>query len=264
MQEAGYITFISDRKKCVINSSTILYIIVVGKNTEIHVSGGIVYNTRISLGKLEEELGDGFVRVHRGCIVSAKAIHNITNQINLSNGESLEYTLRKKKSIIEQVVQCKKSVIDSFSEEGIPATEAQYFKYYKSFDKLPFAFTDIEMVFNEEKHAIDWIFRYGNNALAKLEKMPLDRLIGSSFGGLFANMDSKWLRTYESATLYGQTLEMIDYSPEIDTYLKVICFPTFKGHCGCILFNISEIEYVQNSTESQNALMLYMGKFLHS
>lgn len=28
----------------------------------------------------------------------------------------------------------------------------------------------------------------------------------------------------------------------IDTYLKVICFPTFKGHCGCILFDISEIK----------------------
>ena len=28
----------------------------------------------------------------------------------------------------------------------------------------------------------------------------------------------------------------------IDTYFKVICFPTFKGHCRCILFDISEIK----------------------
>ena len=54
-------------------------------------------------------------------------------------------------------------------------------------------------------------------------------------------MDSKWLRSYEQAALYGEKLEIIDYSPEIDTYLKGICFPTYPGHCGCILFNIEEI-----------------------
>ena len=32
------------------------------------------------------------------------------------------------------------------------------------------------MVFNEEKKAVDWIFRYGNEALAILEKLPLDKL----------------------------------------------------------------------------------------
>ena len=116
------------------------------------------------------------------------------------------------------------------------------------------------MVFNEESHAVDWIFRYGNPALAKLEKLPLEQLIGSSFGSLFSNMDSKWLRNYERSTLYGEMLEMIDFSPEIDTYLKVICFPTFRGHCGCILFDISEIEFTRNSNDAETALMRYLGK----
>ena len=73
-------------------------------------------------------------------------------------------------------------------------------------------------------------------------------------------MDSKWLRSYERATLYGEILEIIDYSPEIDTYLKVICFPTFKGHCGCILFDISEIKFTKNSSDAEKALMLYFGQ----
>ena len=30
------------------------------------------------------------------------------------------------------------------------------------------------------------------------------------------------------AALYGEVLEIMDYSPEIDKNLKVICFPTFK------------------------------------
>lgn len=72
-------------------------------------------------------------------------------------------------------------------------------------------------------------------------------------------MDSKWLRTYERATLYGEVLEMMDYSPGIDTYLKIICFPTFKGYCGCILFDLSKIEFTKNSSDSDKALMHYLG-----
>ena len=38
------------------------------------------------------------------------------------------------------------------------------------------------------------------------------------------------------------------------------CFPTFKGHCGCILFDLSEIEYTQISSDTDTALMRYFGK----
>lgn len=55
-----------------------------------------------------------------------------------------------------------------------------------------------------------------------------------------------------------EKLEMIDYSPEIDTYLKVICFPTFPGHCGCILFNIEDIRFTKNSGDAEKALMQYL------
>ena len=260
MQEAKHITIISNGRKIVISISTILYILMVNKTAEIHVSGDKIYETRMTLSQLEEKLGDGFIKVNRGCIVSAMAIHDISDNINLNNGESLIYTIRKKNQIIEQFRSKQKNIISSFRRDGIPTTEEEYRTHYSSFENLPFAFTDIEMIFNEESHAVDWIFRYGNPALAKLEKLSLEQLIGSSFGSLFSNMDSKWLRSYERATLYGEILEIIDYSPEIDTYLKVICFPTFKGHCGCILFDISEIKFTKNSNDAEKALMLYFGK----
>lgn len=259
MQETEYITIISSRKKIVLGVSTILYILATGKYVDIHVSGGAVYKTRMTLAGLADTLGDNFIKVHRGCIVSVMAIHDITDSINLSNGDSLVYTIRKKKQIMDQLHAKQRSIVNSFCADGKPATQEEYHKHYSSFDHLPFAFTDIEMVFNEERRAVDWIFRYGNPALAKLEKTPLERLIGSSFASLFSNMDSKWLRTYERATLYGEVLEMMDYSPEIDTYLKIICFPSFKGNCGCILFDLSKIEFTKNSSDSDKALMHYLG-----
>lgn len=257
LQKSKFITIVSDRKKLVLDVSTILYVLMRGNNAEIHVSGGTIYNTRMTIREIEENLGDGFIKIHRGGIVSAMAIHNITDKINLSNGESLIYTQRKKNQIIEQFHSKRKRIINSFGREGTPVTYEEYRSHYDSFENMPFAFADIEMVFNEDMHAVDWIFRYGNPALAKLEKLPLDRLIGNSFGSLFSNMDSKWLRSYERAALYGENLEIMDYSPEIEDYLKVICFPTLKGHCGCILFKLSDIKFIKNSSDADKTLMLY-------
>lgn len=260
LQEAKHITVLSGGRKLVLNAGTILYVLMIERIAEIHVSGGKVYETRMKISELAEALGDGFLKVHRGCLVSVMAIHDITDHINLNNGESLIYTIRKKHQIIAQFHEAQKRLISSFARDGIPETEEEYRAHYRSFDAMPFAFADIEMVFDEGSRAVDWIFRYSNPALAKLEKLPLERIIGSSFGSLFSNMDAKWLRLYERATLYGETLEVMDYSPEIDTCLKVICFPTFKGHCGCILFNISEIEYAKISGDTEKALMRYFGK----
>lgn len=260
MRESKCITILSNGIKLVLNIDTILYVLMIEKTAEIHVSGGKVYETRMKISELEEALGDGFIKAHRGCLVSAMAIHDITDHINLNNGESLIYTLRKKKQIIDQFQEAQKRLISDFTRDGIPETEEAYRAHYRSFDAMPFAFADIEMVFNEELRAVDWIFRYGNPALAKLEKLPLEKLVGSSFGSLFSNMDAKWLRLYERAALYCETLEVMDYSPEIDAYLKVTCFPTFKGHCGCILFDLSEIEYAKISSDTDKALMRYFGK----
>ena len=253
--KSEYITIISERQKVVISVSSILYIVMKGKSAEIHLSDGKIYNTRMTFAALEEMLGDGFIKAHRGCIVSAMAIHEISDMIDLVNGEKLEYARRRKNTIIESLQMSRKRIIKGFDHDGVPDTEEQYHDYYRSFDAMPFAFTDIEMVFNEECKAVDWIFRYANEALARLEK-----LIGQSFGTLFSNMDAKWLKGYERSTLYGETLELMDYSPEIDTHLKVICFPTFKGHCGCILFDIDKIWFEQQREDSAKTLARYYAK----
>lgn len=155
-------------------------------------------------------------------------------------------------AITKNIVDMMSGIIQIESEEGIGSTFEVIFEY------LPIAFTDIEMVFNEESHAVDWIFRYANQELARLEKLSLNQLLGKSFGSLFSNMDSKWLRSYERSALYGEVLELMDYSPEIDTNLKVICFPTFKGHCGCILFDLDRIKAVDSSNNVHKIWNTYL------
>ena len=208
----GIINVTSDRKNVTLDSDLILYILMNGKIAEIHIVGGRVYETRTALKDLEGLLEKEFVKIHRGCIVSVKAVHAVTDTVNLSNGEELLYTVRKKKQIVAEIQEKQKNMINALGKKGILATEEEYCRHYSSFEYLPIAFTDIEMVFDEEKRA----------------------------------------------ALYGEVLEIMDYSPEIDKNLKVICFPTFKGHCGCILFDLDTIKAVNSSNNVHKIWNIYL------
>lgn len=262
MVQSNHIVIMANRRPVSLDVRTILYVFMNENVAEIHVAGDQVYRTRMTLENLERELGEGFMKVHRSCLVAVMAIHDVSDKIYLSNGEALNYVVRKKKAIQAELSEKRKNLLNVLEVDAAYPVGEEYHQRYASFDALPIAFTDIEMVFDEKQNAVDWIFRYGNAALARLEKLPLETMIGASFSSLFPNMDEKWLRGYERAALGGETLEIVDYSPEIDTYLDVICFPTTPGHCGCILLNIADMNYAENPGDSQNARLRYLARLL--
>lgn len=263
MKNKGVLTIIHDKKTINIPVASILYVMMDGNNAFVHLSqDNKVYQTRMTLSEIEPILGDDFIKVKRGCLVSVIAIHDFTDKVNLINGEELDYAVRHKKEIIEQFHAKQEEIIHNFNKSVALDTTEDYHEYYKLFDDLPIAFCDIEMIFDGEFNAVDWIFRYGNAALAELEKVPLDKLVGNRFGSLFPNMDFKWLKTYERSALFGETIKIVDYSPEIDTYLDIICFPTFKGHCGCILFDISKINSYRKATDAEKAMTVFFKRLM--
>lgn len=85
----------------------------------------------------------------------------------------------------------------SLSDSDAPSTREEYQRHYASYDSAPFAFTDIEMLFNEERAAVDWIFRYSNEALAKGEKRRIIIKNTVFYLGTPENSDSAG-RTFES------------------------------------------------------------------
>lgn len=263
MYSKGTIDIVSGKTDVKIPIKAILYVRMEGNDAFIRLSDGENYRVRMTLSELEGLLGNDFIKVKRGCLVSVMAIHDITDKVNLSNGESLDYAQREKKEILAEFHAKQGKIIREFNKAVDIGTQEEYHEHYRVFDKMPFAFADIEMVFDDKNNAVDWIFRYGNDALAELEKVPLENMVGNSFATIFPNMDVKWLRTYERTVLFGETLKIIDYSHEIDAYLDIICFPTFKGHCGCILFDISKITSFRNSTDAEKALSFFFAKLLN-
>lgn len=88
-----------------------------GKIAEIHIVGGRVYETRVALKDLERVLKEEFVKIHRGCIVSVKAVHDVTDTVNLSDGEKLLYTVRKKKQIVSEIQEKQKKIIHALEKK---------------------------------------------------------------------------------------------------------------------------------------------------
>ena len=190
------ISFIAERKHYTIPVNDILYVIMKKQDAYVHLSNGRVLKTRKTFAEFLEELGDDFIRIHRGGIVAAKAIHSVNTLITLSNGDSLEYSAQHREEIMQKFRKKQRIIIDEIMDNDNPTENEEYHKHYQCFDTIPIAFTDIEMVFDEESQAVDWIFRYGNEALARLEECTLDEMIGNTFRSIFPNMDNKWLRSY--------------------------------------------------------------------
>ena len=88
MMKEKTITIVSDRRNIVLKTGTILYVLMNRKYAEFHVLGDHVYKTRMTLAEIEEKLRDGFLKIHRGCLVSAMAVHDIKDRVDLSNGEA--------------------------------------------------------------------------------------------------------------------------------------------------------------------------------
>ena len=156
-------------KRRVIDVTDILYIKASVNDCYIHVTSGSVYKTRSTLEAMEAQVGEYFLKVHRTYLVCIMAIHALEDTLTLINGEELNYATRRKKEILAQLQEKQKKLIEGFAMPNTPKTPEEYHAFYRSFDQMPFAFTDIEMVFNEDRHAVDWIFRYGNEKLEEVE-----------------------------------------------------------------------------------------------
>lgn len=91
-----------DKNQIDIPLSSILYIIMEGNNAFVHVQPAHVYQTRMTLAEIEPHVGEYFIKIKSGCLVSVIAIHNITEKVNLVNGESLDYASRHRKELLNR------------------------------------------------------------------------------------------------------------------------------------------------------------------
>lgn len=91
-------------------------------------------------------------------------------------------------------------------------------------DEMPLAYCVIELVFDENGHGVDFIFRYCNKEMAVVEGVPVEEMLNRSFYEVFRNGDRKWLVSYADVALNGTKHTLKDLSPEIGKDLTIYCY----------------------------------------
>lgn len=89
-------------------------------------------------------------------------------------------------------------------------------------DEIPLAYCVIELVFDEDGHGVDFIFRYCNKEMTVVEGVPVEEMLNRSFYEVFRNGDRKWLVSYADVALNGTKHTLKDFSPEIGKTLPYI------------------------------------------
>lgn len=123
-------------------------------------------------------------------------------------------------------------------------------------DKMYTAVAIIHMEVDETNTPVDFTFVYANEALAKLENVHRDKLIGASFyKDLFPSGDKKWLLPYWDTACNGMAQTLKDYSPEIGRFIEISCYQVAYGYCACIVTDVSGKINIQKELEDARHCM---------
>ena len=214
-----------------IRASEIKYIIREDGKTCIYLMDGRVISCFHTLKSLEELLPqDGFCMIKKGTLVARAQIISIEKNVyTMLDGRVFDGRKRGLKA--------HQALSDSLSRNiNMPvATPGDIIPAFSVLNNMPAAFCVIQLLFDERGKGIDFIFRYCNKAMEKLEKKTLSEMLNQSFYDIFINADPKWLVSYANVALNGTTCTIRDYSPEIDKALTIHCFQPMEGFCACLL-----------------------------
>ncbi|MGI6070130.1 MAG: LytR/AlgR family response regulator transcription factor [Blautia sp.] len=235
------IRLLINRKWEEIPLSEIIYISIFDKLSYFHLKTKEHFNLFITLSELEQLLPEErFIRVSRNCIVAFDSIYSINaNHIQLLNGETLPYSKRREKHLLESY---KQYLGQKLSPSHLPNNDVQIRKMcreYQIFNTIPLAFTIIELVEDKKGNSMDFIFRYANDPFALLQGFPLEQIIGNSFFSLFSNANTKWIELFADVAFNNNFREITDYSPELHKFLRLQCFQPMYGFCACIVTDVS-------------------------
>lgn len=123
-------------------------------------------------------------------------------------------------------------------------------------DKMSTAVAIIHMEVDETNNPVDFTFVYANEALAKLEHVHLDTLVGAAFyKDIFPHGDKKWLLPYWDTACNGVSQTLKDYSPEMGRFIEISCYQIAYGYCACIVTDVSGKINIQKELEDARRCM---------
>lgn len=218
-----------------IETEKILYIYHRDRKSVICTQSGEEASSAIPMHELLAFLPQGeFISISRNTIVRRDKIINISHDgvYTMADGKTFQGRTR----YLSTHRRLRKEMHFNVPLPQIEVTSSlSFFEKCSILDDMPVAYCVIELVFDEDGHGVDFVFRYCNKHMAVVEGIPVEEMINRSFYEVFKNGDRKWLVSYADVALNGSKRTLSDYSPEIDKNLTIYCYQPQPGYCACVL-----------------------------
>lgn len=220
-----------------INSSDIMYFTREGQKTSIHISNSQVIFTYIPIKAFLKFLDDNmFITVNKGIALGVDYISSIEDGIyTMCDGSSFKGRSRTpaqhrdNNNKIARRTSCNKTI-----SERIP-------ELFSVMDNSPIAFAVIEVTFDNDGHGMDFVFRYCNEAMLKLEKLSADDIIDKSFYEVFKDSNRKWMVSYADVALNGSKKIISYYLNNSNRKVLAYCYQPYERFCACSLIEVESI-----------------------
>ncbi|MBR4020244.1 MAG: LytTR family transcriptional regulator DNA-binding domain-containing protein [Firmicutes bacterium] len=215
-----------------IQPTDIMYACREDRKTSICLKDGRKLETYIPMKWLITALPDGaYLHINKGVIVAASHISHISGRAyTMADGRVFEGRVRTtgvhntNRKILEHTVLPSRDKIDY-----------TIYQQFSMLDNMPLPICVVELIVDTDKHDIDFIFRYCNDALASMGNLPRETLIDRSCQDVFRMPEKEWVLAFTDTALRGKT-QMIDMiQPLSGNPMQVHLFQPAKNLCACVL-----------------------------
>lgn len=219
-------------KKNNIQPHDIKYILRECDKTSIYLSDNRVISTYITandiVGVLPE---DTFYNINRGTFVALSYIANINQNV---------YTMMDEREIIGHAYHMEEHEKNKLHllNKRLNHKAGRNISVRDSFaglDNLPIPFCVIEVLFETNNRHLDFIFRYCNKAMEKLEGFSINQMLNHSIFDLFASGEKSRVVTYADVAINGEMQVIERFVPDFNKNVRIICFQPREGFCGCLI-----------------------------
>lgn len=218
-------------QKHLVEAENVLYILRQSGKSAIHLNDGRTVETHISLKTIVSQLeGLHMLNINKGIYVNETHVVGIEKGLyTMTDGTSFRGRVRTPGAHSRNA-----QFLNHYLPSPIPLPK-NLVERFSILDQMPVPFCVIEIVFDENGHGIDFIFRYCNEAMLRFENKSRDSIINHSCFEVFHGNEKKWAISYAEVALKGVTREILEFDSIHCRSFKVYCFQPQEGYCACII-----------------------------
>lgn len=232
------LTVQADYRKAQIPVDDIVYITVEGRKTKITRSDGSAVRTNRSLKDVYGDLPeDTFSNINRGIVVSKRYIKDEANGvITMTDGTQFRRRVRSDRA---PKPQKKKPIHPEAPHVQCPAPMLGQW-----LDQLPVPMLIMELVYGKTGSGMDFLVRYCNREMARLEGIVPQEVQDGSVSQLPNIGSAKWMAVFADVALSGSSRVIEDALEGSEKYMQLRCFRPQPGFCCCILTDLTRENHI--------------------